>query len=641
MTHGRFPRARRSARRIALGAALASLATGVASCDLDSVLESLGGTLTSPDDLTGQNAFVHLQATSAAAPRADIDSVMEVLSLASGTGASTDDPSRFSPSQGAIDLMSATARVRRNVNTNAFERIDLVRAFGEPTMQPDQKAGPPQMQFQEYTIPTLNQVPVRDQQQRGTCAAFAGIGAIEYSILDSHSSLSTIDLSEQRFYWTSKPECQTSACNWEGSWYTTGMEASAASSTFDIPLESTCRYNGYPDYSNDTQIPQAAGCSDGAARVVQLEYTLDAQDIVDQLEQGLPVPFASGLSLNWEQNNGLITLAGSDYNGNTNHAAGHAYLIVGYRQLPNMPDEGGMCFVIKNSWGTGWGVQGYSCMTLAWTEAYGWGWEQPVVASVEVREDIAVIDQNDDEPPPYIDDEVYDDETVDYDELDNDTPIPEPDPGPDDLTWGDTYLVGPDQRYYLWETATDGATMYMRGTVRGSTTKTGTLALQLQGDRLIYQGDEVGRVGTSDVTLCTGEYDLLCSLRFEPAENRLYVEFLYGEFRAVSASELGEGNWQSLVPLSAIGFDMEFYRPDNVVQAALSPVFLRMTNNVTGVQTEPIRLVLDGLDIRAGGDVVGSVSPSSLGLCTGDYRGNCSLFSNDNRLFVIPGWTFQ
>lgn len=641
MTHGRFVRARRGARRIAFTAALIALGGSVASCDLDSVLESLGGTLTSPDDLTGQNAFVHLQATSAAAPRADIGSVMEVLSLAAGDGSSVDDADRFSPSQGAIDLMSSTARVRRNVDTGAFERIDLVRAFGEPTMQPDQKAGPPQMQFQEYTIPTLDRVPVRDQQQRGTCAAFAGIGAVEYSILNSYSSLQTIDLSEQRFYWTSKPECQTSACNWEGSWYTTGMEASASSASYDIPLESTCPYNGWPDYSNDTQIPQAAGCSEGAARVVELEYTVAAQDIIDQLEQGLPVPFASGLSLNWEQNNGLITLAGSDYSGNTNHAAGHAYLIVGYRQLPDMPDEGGMCFVIKNSWGTGWGVQGYSCMTLAWTEAYGWGWENPVVAQVEVREDIAVIDQDDNEPPPYIDDEVYDDETVNYDDLDDNTPIPEPEPGPDNLTWSETWLAGPDQRYYEWETAADGTTMYMRGVVRGTETYTGTLALQTSGDRLIFEGDEVGRITDTDVTLCTGQYDLLCSLRFEPAANRLYVEFLYGEYRAVKAAELGEGNWQSLVPLQALGFDMEFYRPDNVVQAALSPVFLRVTNNVTGVQTEPIRLVLDGLDIRAGGDVVGSVSPASAGLCTGDYRGNCSLFSSGNRLFVVPGWTFQ
>src|SRR5207248_2550538 len=134
------------------------------------------------------------------------------------------------------------------------------------------------------------------------------------------------------------------------------------------------------------QIPQAATCLRGAVKVtgVTQSYSVSvnggpfvphsngvrsANDILNFLKKyDLPVPVGTTLSKNWMDNDGMITYAKSQEPGFGPHAGGHAYLVVGARKLDEAkyPNEGGLCFVIKNSWGTGWGQQGYSCMTLAW-----------------------------------------------------------------------------------------------------------------------------------------------------------------------------------------------------------------------------------------------------------------------------------
>jgi C1A family cysteine protease len=50
------------------------------------------------------------------------------------------------------------------------------------------------------------------------------------------------------------------------------------------------------------------------------------------------------------------------------HAAGHAYLAVGYVKLPASLQraEGGSCVVVANSWSEGWGRGGYACVTEQW-----------------------------------------------------------------------------------------------------------------------------------------------------------------------------------------------------------------------------------------------------------------------------------
>jgi len=624
----------------ALGGAAIAIALASGSCDLEDIFGfSLGGG--GPENLTGQNAFVHLAADPTSAQSTDIDAVLQVLAWQSDEGGAT-SASRFQPDSNVLDLLQATARARGSIRPEGFQLLDFGDLAPEDGVQQKNVFLPVNLDAlrDEYVIPNLDAIPVRNQGSRGTCAAFAGIAQIEYAVLQANPSLRTIDLSEQRFYYNSKPECQATGCTSAdaGSWYGVGYDASVNSSVLDIPLESDCPYNS-TQTSNELQVPQAAGCSNGAVRVVDYDVVYQPTEMIRTLEAGLPIPFASPLSDNYFSTNGLITQRDAGPAGNVFHAAGHAYLIVGYRKLPNMPEEGGMCFIIKNSWGTGWGANGYACMTLAWMQEwnYGYALDHPVAVSVALREDLSggsIPDNNDDSMPDFVDDQVYNDETIDYDRLDDDLNVPDADPN--DLTWRSGRLAGPDGRFYRLQIADTSNGVAFRGWVRTRDVHTGYVEVERNGDLLIFDGDEVGRMSGNDVTLCTGAYDPICSLRFEPNGNRLYVEFLYNEFRSVKSNELQGGQWQTLIPLD-VGLNLEFYRPQSVVDAVFSPVYVRGLRN-DGTQTDPIRLTLSGLEIKAMGQTVGSLSPGNFGLCSGTYQGRCSLFSGQNRLVVLPNW---
>ena len=106
-------------------------------------------------------------------------------------------------------------------------------------------------------------------------------------------SLPTMDLSEQRFYYLSKPECHADGCamSEEGSWYGDGFEAAKTAAEPIVPLEASCPYSSQPG-PNDVQVPQLDSCEEGALKVVQLKSAKTPQEIVNALhEYRLPVPF--------------------------------------------------------------------------------------------------------------------------------------------------------------------------------------------------------------------------------------------------------------------------------------------------------------------------------------------------------------
>jgi hypothetical protein len=545
-------------------------------------------------------------------------------------------------------------RARKNTKTEKFKKPDISsffpagaqkRSIVRQLTMPDAA----RLKHDEYMIPHVNAVPVKMQGQRGTCAAFCGTAHLEYAVLKLFPSLSGIDLAEQRFYYLSKPECHDSGCtlNEEGSWYGTGMESSMNSpEDYDIPLEADCPYNDSPG-TNDIQIPQASGCSKGAVKIVGLKYVAQLEDMIDILENdGLPVPYASPLSGNWETNTGLITFADSGYSGSTVHASGHAYLIVGYRKLPDMEDEGGMCFIIKNSWDVGWGVNGFSCMTAKWMTkwAYDYDYDQPVVTAVALRDDVsggAIPDNSalEDELSGSLDPEIIEDDSIDWDKFnkDEDAEIPDGDPAPETLAFDQFYLLGPGDQYYQAQLATSGGKAYLQGVVRNDGKATGVLDLELDGDYLLYDGDRVGEIKNDELVLCSGEYDLLCSLRFDVATNRLYIEFLNPEFRRVRESELPEGSWTSFISPIA-GYSLELYQPEGITDLILSKyAYLRLVKP-GGKTTDAVRLRIDSGEIKVMGTSVGNINPSDLGLCSGEYSTKCSVFAGDETLEILPTW---
>ena len=215
-------------------------------------------------------------------------------------------------------------------------------------------------------------IPIRDQSARPTCVAFAGARAIEM-ILVQNNRLQ--DLSEQYLYWSGKPSCQKSPCSEKGSWIVPAYQYSKNHAQVDIPLEEDCLYKGVSVAQNETQLPLTPSCLRGSAKVQDYVEVRTILDVVEKLKKNTPVIVAARLSENFYKNQGLITLADSVKKSSgkmDGHAMGHAFLAVGVIELPDKlkDSEGNFCLVVANSWGRGWGVGGYSCITEKWFEKY-------------------------------------------------------------------------------------------------------------------------------------------------------------------------------------------------------------------------------------------------------------------------------
>ena len=211
---------------------------------------------------------------------------------------------------------------------------------------------------------------ISHQGFRPTCSAFAGIRAVE--ILAKQQG-KDIDLSEQYFYWSSKPECQSRKGSRRGSWVTRGFDYSLNTRGQDIPLASTCKYNSDDIKNNQTQIPLARSCKGGVARIRGYERLKTINELYEQLNANKPVILGLTLSENFFNNRGFVFSSQAKEQSNRNeHALGHAVTAVGYMKLPKKlsPQEGRVCFIIANSWGRGWGKGGYSCVSEKWISRF-------------------------------------------------------------------------------------------------------------------------------------------------------------------------------------------------------------------------------------------------------------------------------
>lgn len=244
---------------------------------------------------------------------------------------------------------------------NSLEDIPLVL----PVSKEDQKKEIQATIKKEYKLTASSlSVPIRDQSARPTCAAFAGVRSLEIMLAQNNKEL---DLSEQYFYWASKPKCRNRKCNIRGSWVGHGLDFSKDARKIDIPTESMCPYEKFSKRNNETQIPLSSGCNQGVVKVNEFEYFKNLDGVIKSLDQDKPVTLGVKLTPNFYKNNGLILYSEKDQGGKLDsHSQGHMVLIVGYMKLPQVLDEGKVCFIIANSWGQGWGQGGHACLSEKW-----------------------------------------------------------------------------------------------------------------------------------------------------------------------------------------------------------------------------------------------------------------------------------
>ena len=222
---------------------------------------------------------------------------------------------------------------------------------------------------------------VKNQGRRPTCASFSAIRALE--ILASRSGKNQ-RLSEQYFYYSSKPRCKQSPCSKRGSWVVPGFQHSLASSSPDIPLEKDCPYSSVEKSGNQTQIPLPESCNKGFLKVKNFKKVSSQNEILKALNRGEPVIGGFRLAGNFYRNNGHIFIEKGLSLGKDHHAEGHAILLVGHMKLPKKlhASQGQYCYFVANSWGEGWGKGGHACISQKWFEKYRYPMPFVAVSSV-------------------------------------------------------------------------------------------------------------------------------------------------------------------------------------------------------------------------------------------------------------------
>lgn len=157
--------------------------------------------------------------------KADVDATLDALALADGgqavsltdgSGLTTaDEGAPATVSVAAAEVLTAAQKAKESFASTGFKRDEATffsRAAPGFTLRPA-----PEFSLladtvtwtsnkTRFTISTLDRMPVRDQGQRGTCAAHAGVGQLEGLILKKYPEISGINLSEQRFYYMAKPD---------------------------------------------------------------------------------------------------------------------------------------------------------------------------------------------------------------------------------------------------------------------------------------------------------------------------------------------------------------------------------------------------------------------------------------------------
>ena len=195
--------------------------------------------------------------------------------------------------------------------------------------------------------------PVEDQGNIGSCTAHAVMGLIEYLQIATRAQY--VDGSRLFLYKTTRD-----LLHWSGDTGAYIRETIKAIRLFGVCPESYWTYDTARCEEEPSAFCYAYGSNYKAMRYYRLA---DLEDIKQSISQGYPVAFGftcfeSTLS-NGTARTGRIPMPLPT----EKREGGHAVLAIGYNDGPSDPNNPNACpqnhFIIRNSWGTGWGRAGY------------------------------------------------------------------------------------------------------------------------------------------------------------------------------------------------------------------------------------------------------------------------------------------
>ncbi len=243
----------------------------------------------------------------------------------------------------------------KNIEQYKSSSFDLASEVELKNMKLLQKKLSQKTKHESFIVSSALDRSVRDQKQRPTCAAFAGIRVLELMFS------SPKDLSEQYFYYLSKPNCRP--CSKRGSWVVEGFQRASQK---PIPNEDQCPYEFSNKESNQTQTPLPSSCFQGNVTTVGIERINTLDELLSFIETNRAAVGAFKLTDHFYQTKGIVKASEDTETISDHHTKAHALAIVGYINLPTDLNEGRVCFVVTNSWSEGWGIGGHACLTEKW-----------------------------------------------------------------------------------------------------------------------------------------------------------------------------------------------------------------------------------------------------------------------------------
>ena len=217
--------------------------------------------------------------------------------------------------------------------------------------------------------------PVEDQGPIGACAANAVVGALEY--LQRRNALNHIDLSRLFVYYNARHlgECADVDSGTCLSHVLAGVLAHGA-----------CEETLWPNRPENVTVKPPKPCYENALRHQAIEFAMTplGEAVMIAVSQELPVVFTTfmpRLYYDAAADTGKAPPPGSSQGPDD---VGHCMLIVGY-------DLEGEYWIVRNSWGEGWGDGGYFRIPFQTLEAYAVPEHFWVIGAISQKSGLRVV----------------------------------------------------------------------------------------------------------------------------------------------------------------------------------------------------------------------------------------------------------